>query len=443
MPTKNNVRFLNNHFKKALILESPDPSLDDYLREQGIEPERLPTSMTQDVDAVLERLREGQHDLIYKRSRFEVDDAVLDASENLAAIMLCCIGDDSVDKAACAKRGVLVMNDPISNGRSVVELVFGEMICLARRIFDANDASKRNEWTKNNKRRYELKGKTLGIVGLGNIGKSVAQMADAFGMDVVFHDDREVPREVGSTLGWTALSSPLEVFKHSDFVSLHVSAENAQGDTNRNMLTYEHFSAIGSERGENSPRILINAGRGFLFEPSELRRAVEDGFVQYAAVDVYPEEPGSKKDAWANPYEGLSQVITTPHIGAATQEAQPRIARYVGQTTRLFNASGTVRSCVYAPGQVIGVETDRPRYVLAVTHSDARGTKKAISDSIYDAGLNYLESSHRDFVEYGFAYDVSAMDAPLTEEQLLGLIERAQSLSGEEDAIRSIRQIKL
>ena len=89
------------------------------------------------------------------------------------------------------------------------------------------------------------------------------------------------------------------------------------------------------------------------------------------------------------------------------------------------------------------MQLDRPRYVLAVTHSDARGTKKAISDSIYDAGLNYLESSHRDFVEYGFAYDVSAMDAPLTEEQLLGLIERAQSLSGEEDAIRSIRQIKL
>ena len=144
MPMKNNVRFLNNHFKKALILEDPDPMLDDYLREQGIEPERLPTSMTQDVDAVLDRLREGQHDLIYKRSRFEVDAAVLEASSNLAAIMLCCIGDDSVDKAACAQHGVLVMNDPISNGRSVVELVFGEMICLARRIFDANDASKRN-----------------------------------------------------------------------------------------------------------------------------------------------------------------------------------------------------------------------------------------------------------------------------------------------------------
>ena len=165
--------------------------------------------------------------------------------------------------------------------------------------------------------------------------------------------------------------------------------------------------------------------------------------MQYAAVDVFPEEPGSKSDDWENPYADLSQIITTPHIGAATQEAQPRIANYVGKTTKLFNESAGVRSCVYAPGQVICVETDRPRYVLAVTHSDARGTKKAISDSIYDAGLSYLESSHRDFVEYGFAYDVSAIDAPLSQEQLTGLIQRARQLSGEPNAIRSIRQVKL
>ena len=186
MPIEDGVRFLNREFKKALILEDPDPTLDDYLRAQGIEPDRLPKSMTQDVDAILERLAKGQHDLIYKRSKFEIDDHVLAASGNLAAIMLCCIGDDSVDKAACAKHGVLVMNDPISNGRSVVEMVFGEMLCLARRIFDANDASHHNTWTKDNDRRYELKGKRLGLIGLGNIGKQVAQVAEAFGMEVCF-----------------------------------------------------------------------------------------------------------------------------------------------------------------------------------------------------------------------------------------------------------------
>lgn len=105
MPKIDGVRFLNEQFKKALILENPDPSLDDYLRAQGIEPERLPDSVVQNPEAVIARLKEGQHDLIFKRSRFIVDERVLRASENLAAVILCCIGDDSVDKEACAREG--------------------------------------------------------------------------------------------------------------------------------------------------------------------------------------------------------------------------------------------------------------------------------------------------------------------------------------------------
>lgn len=437
------VRMLNARFKKALILEEPDPTLDAYLREQGIEPERLPLSMTQDVDAVLARLREGQHDLLYKRSRFEVNEAVLQASDKLAAIMLCCIGDDSVDKEACARHGVLVMNDPISNARSVVELVFGEMICLARRIFESNEETHRHEWNKNSTQRYEIKGKRLGIVGLGNIGKQVARMAEAFGMEVFFHDDRELASEVGAALGWTRTSSLTELFRESDIITVHVSAENWEGRSNKNMLTYEHFEAMAESRGDNSPRIFINAGRGFLFEPEDLSRAIDKGHVMRAAVDVYPEEPGSKRDAWKNKYAAQHNVITTPHIGAATQEAQPRIARYVSRTTFHFNMSGAVRSCVYAPGQEIDVETDRPSHVLAVVHSDKRGTKKAINDALFDAGCNNFESSHRDFSDYGFAYDVSAIDKPLTEAQIAQLIERAGVISGDPSAIRSIRQIKL
>lgn len=443
MPKRDDVRFLHGAFKKALILENPDPSLDEHLRAQGIEPDRMPKSMTRDVDAVLERLRQGQHDLLYKRSRFEVDEAVLQASENLASIMLCCIGDDSVDKKACAREGVLVMNDPVSNGRSVVELVFGEMICLARRIFEANDSTHHHEWTKDNVHRYELKGKTLGILGLGNIGKQVAQMGEAFGMDVVFWDDRELPREVGAALGWGACASRAEVFRRADFVTVHVSAENARGESNRHMLSYEDFAQMAKGHGENSPRIFLNAGRGFLFEPDELRRAVADGHIRYACVDVYPEEPGSSDEAWSNPYADVPQIVTTPHIGAATQEAQPRIASYVAKTTRMFKEAGMVRSCVFAPDSIIGVDTDPARHVLAVVHSDARGTKKAISDTIFEAGLNNLESSHRDFPDYGVAYDVSAMDGALSDEQLVGLVTQARSISGDASAIRSIRQIKL
>src|SRR5690554_3086857 len=172
-----NVRFLRGQFKKALVLENPHTSLDTLLEAQGIEVQRLPESATEDVDKIIRILEEGQHDLIFKRSRFEIDERVLKASSNLAAVVLCCIGDDSIDKEACAREGVLVMNDPISNGRSVVELVFGEMITMARRIYDSVDQSNRHQWSKDNKQRYELRGKTLAIIGLGNIGKQIAQLA--------------------------------------------------------------------------------------------------------------------------------------------------------------------------------------------------------------------------------------------------------------------------
>lgn len=443
MSKRDGVRFLNGVFKKALILENPSPELDRLLEEQGIEADRLPESATLERDKVIARLAEGQHDLIFKRSRFEVDEEVLRASENLAAVMLCCIGDDSVDKEACAREGVLVMNDPVSNGRSVVEMVFGEMICMARRIFHAVERTRESVWTKDNHQRYEIMGKNLSIIGLGNIGKAVAQMAETFGMNVYFYDTKEVAREVGSTLGWTACKSLDEAFRVADFVTVHVSAEDHRGRTNKGLLTYDHFAKMGADRGDNSPGIFINAARGFLFEPDDLKRAVKDGHISYASVDVYPEEPGSKADVWENPYSDFSEIVGTPHIGAATQEAQPRIGRKMAHTTRLFNCYGSIRDTVFSPGNDIGVEGSEPRFILTVVHSDARGTKKAVSDAIFDAGLNNLESAHRDFTKYGIAYDINALDKAMTDEQLDELVETARRISGDDEAIRSMRLIEV
>ncbi len=441
MPKIDGVRYLNGKFKKALILEHPDPSLDDYLRAQGIEPDRRET---QDEDEVVEILKEGQHDLLYKRSRFIVNERVLQASENLAAIMLCCIGDDSVDKKACAREGVLVMNDPISNGWSVVEMVFGEMITMARRIYHSVEHSNRHEWTKNNVERYELRGKTLAIVGLGNIGKQIAQMAEAFHMDVVFYDSNEVAREVGSTLGWKPVDSIAEAFRSGDIVTVHVSAEDHRGHSNEGLLNYEeHFSQLGKHRPENSPRLFVNASRGFLYEPDDLIRAVNDNVIHYAMVDVFPEEPGNKQDPWHNPYAEHEHIFTTPHIGAATQEAQPRIAKHKATTTQLFDCYGTVRDTVFAPGNIIGVEAENPDVILTVVHSDVRGTKKAIDDCIYEAGLSNLQSRHRDFPRYGFAYDVAAVDRPLNNDQLAALVDEARKITGDDSAIRAIRMINV
>lgn len=434
------VRHLNESFRRALILENPDSSLDELLAAQGIEPERLPESATLDADFVLDRLRQGQHDLIFKRSRFLVDRNVLQASERLAAVVLCCIGYDSVDLQACAEEGVLVMNDPVSNGRSVAELVIGEMILLARRILPAHDAGRQSVWTKDSIRRYEIQGKHLSIIGLGNIGKQVAQLGEAMGMEIHFYDRSELAQEVGRALGWNACVSIDEAFRMGDFVTLHVSPEDPRGQSNEGFINFDHFRALGEARGDNSPRGFINLARGILFEPDDLKRAVQEGHVRGAAVDVFPDEPGSRHDPWQNPYADIDEIITTPHIGAATQEAQPRIARHVAATAEMFNRAGTVRDCVFAPRQIIGVDAAPPYWALAVVHSDERGTKKAIDDSIYEAGASNYQSSHRDFRQYGIAYDVSAIDRPLSGEQLDGLVRKAQEITGDPTAIRTIRQ---
>ena len=441
--TRPQTRFLNDRFRKALILEEPDPSLDDNLRAQGIEPERIGKPECYDVDYVLSRLREEQHDLLYKRSKFIVDDAVLKASPKLAAVMLCCIGDDSVDKEACAQEGVLVINDPVSNGRSVVEMVLGEMVCLARRIFPANDAGRQHLWTKDSTRRFELKGKTLSVIGLGNIGKQVAQVADNFGMDVCFYDRSDVAREVGTTLGWTACATLDDAFRKGDFVTVHVSAEDPQGHSNKGLLSYDHFRQLGADRAENGPRCFINAARGFLYNPAELKQAIDEGHVRAAAIDVYPDEPGSADDDWDNPYAELQDVITTPHIGAATQEAQPRIAAHMATSTQMLNRTGTMRDTVYQPGRTIGINAEPPCWGLTVVHSDVRGTKKAIDDTIYDAGASNVQSNHCDFPDYGVAYDINALDQKLSDRALEAIIERAADLTGDPHAIRSIRQFKI
>ncbi|MFO8098128.1 MAG: NAD(P)-dependent oxidoreductase [Salinibacter sp.] len=437
------TRFLNAQFDKALILEEPDPSLDDYLREQGITPDRVPKPDCYDQEAMAERLRDGQHDLIYKRSKFVVDEPIVQASDNLAAVMLCCIGDDTVDKPACADAGVLVLNDPVSNGRSVVEMVLGEMIVLARRLFTANESGRRHQWTKDSTRRYELMNKSLSVIGLGNIGKQLARLADALGMNVYFYDRSEVAREVGTTLGWTACDSLSDAFRKGDFVTVHVSAEDPQGQPNEGLLDYSHFCQLGADRSDNSPRAFINAARGFLYDPADLKRAIAEGHVRAAAVDVYPNEPGSADEEWTNPYATEDRVLSTPHIGAATQEAQPRIASRMATSTRLLNEQGTVRDAVFGQGHTIGVNAEPPHWILAVVHSDVRGTKKAIDDSVYEAGASNLQSSHRDFPALGIAYDVNAIDQPLSDAQLEALVDAAADLSGDPHAIRTLRQFKV
>jgi len=434
-------RIASGPLRRALILENPDPVLDEELQGSGWDVVRI--SQTPDRAALISLLKEHQPHAVFKRSRVEIDGPILAHAPELFAVMLCCIGDDSVDKQAAADAGVLVLNDPRSNGRSVAELVVGHILMGARRIPDAWAQTRGGHWDKTSSGRFEVKGRRLGVFGLGNIGKQVARLAEALGMEILFYDNDEVAQAVGETMDWKVAETPEELFSESDVVTVHVSAEDRRGRSNRGLVVGDLLETLGSRRPADSPRVFINLSRGFLIEPDTLRAAVQKGSVRQAFIDVFLDEP-STGGSWNNPFADEARIHCTPHIGAATQDAQPRIGRKMARTARLLSDKGTVEDCVFAPRQRIDVaRSAQSSHVLAVVHSDARGTKKAVDDAIYAAGASNLQSAHRDFPRYGIAYDLSVLDRPLGHDEVRALIENARQITGREDAIRAVRQIVL
>jgi D-3-phosphoglycerate dehydrogenase len=427
-------------FDSALVVESPHSSLDGFLEHAGLRVTRL--DKVPDDAALIDALRRTGAQVLFKRSRVPVTRAVVEACPQLLAVQLCCIGSDSVDLAACADHGVLVFNDPISNGRSVVELAIGHLIALSRRLYETDVAMHGDRWEKSEAGRYEILGKTLGVVGFGNIGRQVARAAEALGVKVQFFDNRPVAQEVGREMGYALAGSLGELFRTSDLVSVHTSAKDAWDRDNAGLLD-PVLSLLGADRPESSPRVFLNLARGNLHSSEALLEAVRAGRVRYAAVDVFPDEPAPGQKEWHNPYGAESRVSCTPHIGASTLEAQPRIARRVATTVEAFSTSGALRDCVFEPRATLSpAELGSGKAILAVVHSVSRGTKKAVDDAIFEAEASNLGSMHRDFPN-GVAYDLSLLDRPLRSEELERLVERAASLAKDPNAIRSIRQLPL
>ncbi len=430
------ARILTRPFSRALVVEGPHASLDAHLAKVGIEATRLDD--VPDEATLIEAINGLGAEVLFKRSRVPVSANVLAQCPSLHAVQLCSIGTDSVDKVAAAQHGVLVFNDPVSNARSVVELALGHMIALSRRLYETDVETHENKWRKTASGRFEVLGKKLGVVGLGNIGRQVARAAQAFGVEIAFYDNRLVAQEVGEEMGWQRYEDLGELFANSDIVTVHTSAFDTHGNSNQGLLD-DVLGRLAENRGDTSPRIFLNLARGNVHSTDALRAAVDAGAIRRAAVDVYPEEPAPGQPAWSNPYADEPRVTCTPHIGAATQEAQPRIAKRVALTTGNFSRYGGLRDCVFAPRVKLSLDAAPGNAILAVVHSTARGTKKAVDDAIYAAEASNLGSTHRDF-DIGVAYDLSVLDRPLSDAGLEALVARANELGGP-GAIRAVRQL--
>ncbi len=255
------------------------------------------------------------------RSKTQITAAVLAAATKLQAIGCFCIGVNQVDVAAASSSGVAVFNAPYSNTRSVAELVIGSSILLIRKIVDKNKAAHDGVWLKDATGSHELRGKTLGIIGYGNIGSQVSVLAEGLGMKVIFYD-----AETKLPLGNANDSKNLkELLQKADIVSLHVPEIDSTANLiNKNTLAHCKQGAI-----------IINYARGTVVDINALRKAILSGHIGGAAVDVFPVEPEKNGDAFTSPLQNLPNVILTPHIGGSTQEAQNNIGLDV--SAKLFN----------------------------------------------------------------------------------------------------------
>ncbi|MEP7236317.1 MAG: phosphoglycerate dehydrogenase [Ferruginibacter sp.] len=255
------------------------------------------------------------------RSKTQITKKILDAAPKLQAIGCFCIGVNQVDLKAATKNGVVVFNAPYSNTRSVAELVIGASIILIRNIVDKNKAAHEGIWLKEASGSYELRGKTLGIIGYGNIGKQVSVLAESIGMKVIFYDvETQLP--LGNAENRKSLR---DVVSKSDIVTLHVpELPSTKNLINKNSIKYFKKGSI-----------LINYARGEVVDLDVLSRALQDGHLSGAAVDVFPVEPEKNGDRFESPLQGLSNVLLTPHIGGSTQEAQHNIGDDV--SSKLFN----------------------------------------------------------------------------------------------------------
>ncbi|MES2003272.1 MAG: phosphoglycerate dehydrogenase [Bacteroidota bacterium] len=308
------------------------------------------------------------------RSKTHITAKVLAAATKLQAIGCFCIGVNQVDLKAATEAGVVVFNAPYSNTRSVAELVIGASILLIRRIIDKNNAAHKGIWMKEAKGSYELRGKTLGIIGYGNIGSQVSVLAEGLGMKVFFYDT-ETKLPLGNA---SAAKSLKELVSESDIISLHVP-ETAQ---TKNLITKSLLKSF--KKGS----ILINYARGEVVDLKALAIALQDGQLSGAAIDVYPWEPEKNGDRFETPLQGLPNVILTPHIGGSTEEAQQNIGEDVSIKLFQYLERGITNGSHTVPA--IGLPPVENAHRILHIHHNVPGVLSAINTALSKNNINIV-----------------------------------------------------
>lgn len=380
---------------KILLLENISDSAAAELRGSGYtEVKEIKGALS---EAELCAAVKGVH-LLGIRSKTQITKNVIQAADKLLAIGCFCIGVNQVDLAAATEKGVAVFNAPHANTRSVAELVIGLCVMLIRKIADKNAAAHRGEWLKDAKGSFELRGKTIGIIGYGNIGSQVSTMAEAIGMQVIYYDiATKLPH--GNAKPVRDLS---ELLARSNIITLHVPSDA----TTRNMINAETLSHL--QKGS----ILINHSRGDVVDLDAVRTAIEDGTIAGAAVDVFPIEPEKTGDAFETVLQNLPNVILTPHIGGSTEEAQANIGLDVTAKLIKYLEFGTSEGSHTVPP--VNLPPQAGTHRILHIHKNIPGVLGEINSRLSSRGINIVGQYLKTNDEIG--YVILDLDSKLSKE---------------------------
>ncbi|MDF1490150.1 phosphoglycerate dehydrogenase [Tessaracoccus caeni] len=376
---------------KALLLENIHSDATRVLNQRGFQVENRATALTEDD---LIKALDGV-DYLGIRSRTQVTARVIEAAPHLRAVGAFCIGTNQIALDAAAAAGIPVFNAPYSNTRSVVELAIAEIIALARHLTDRNKQVHEGFWDKSAVGSHEIRGRTLGIVGYGNIGSQLSVLAEALGMRVLFYDmvDRLA---LGNARRVDTLE---ELLGEAETISLHVDGR----PENEHMFGAKQFAQM-------RPRSLfLNLCRGHVVDLEALYTNLENGHLAGAAVDVFPSEPKSKDERFVSKLQGMNNVILTPHIGGSTQEAQVSIGRFVAGKFADFEQYGSTSMAVNLPE--VGAGRVAQQRIVHL-HKNVPGVMARLNALLAEHNMNIGSQTLSTRGEIGYAVtDVSGGDA--------------------------------
>lgn len=392
---------------KVLFLENISDAAVQYFKIQGYTDVKKISAALSEEELI--KVIKDVH-ILGIRSKTFISKKVVDSAKKLQAIGCFCIGTNQVDMKACKQKGIAVFNAPYSNTRSVAELVIGSSIMLIRKIIDKNNAAHKGIWNKDAKGSFELRGKTLGLIGYGNIGTQTSIMAEAMGMKVKFYDV-ETKLPLGNA---QAVKSIKELVSSADIVSLHVPETSAT----KNLINKDVLKQF--KQGS----ILINYARGEVVDLDALAAALKSKHISGAAIDVYPWEPEKNGDTFETPLQGLSNVILTPHIGGSTEEAQENIGEDVSIKLYQYLERGVSNGSLSIP-TISLPPVDGAHRILHI-HNNVPGVLSAINTVMSKNKINIVGQYLKTNDEIG--YVVLDVDSKLSKTALALLKEVKETI---------------